>query len=132
MRLRGTAETQVHERTIIHRQSSFPLDVSLSERLREMLDRHARHQESVKGHTTRPGIVLGFGRSIPFLELADEVARQGVSKAVERLFEFLAIDRTGTITIELLEDVVPVLYREKLSKANSRKCLVQKYLDVPI
>lgn len=107
--LRGTAQTQVHECTIIHRQSPFLLDVPLSERLGEMLDRDAGHQESIKCHTARPGIVLGLWRSIPFLQFAYEVARQRVSKAVERLFQFLAINRTGTITIELLEDVVPVL-----------------------
>lgn len=53
--------------------------------------------------------MLALGRRIPLLQLPDEVARQWVAEAVKRLFEFFAVDRAGSVAIELLEDVVPVL-----------------------
>jgi hypothetical protein len=104
-----TTQTQIHKGTVIHRQPPLLLDIPLPERFREMLDRHAGHQEPIKRHPARTRIVLALGRGIPLLQLADEVARQWVAETVERLFEFFAVDRAGSIAVELLEDVVPVL-----------------------
>lgn len=81
-----TAQTQIHECTVIHRQPPFLLDIPLPESFGEVLDRDARHQETIKGHPTRPSIVLALGWRIPLLQLADEVTRQWVPETVESLF----------------------------------------------
>lgn len=129
---RRTAQTEVHKRAIIHRQSAFLLDVPLPECLRKMFDRYARHQEAIECHATRSRIVLGFGRCIPLLQLAHEIAREGVSKAIKRLFQFSAVDRARTVTVELLEDIVPVLQGSRIKYNEHIRSSVGTYFDVSI
>lgn len=68
-----TAQTQIHKGTVIHRQPPLLLDIPLPERLCEMLDRDARHQEPIKRHPTRARIVFTLRRGISLLQFAHKI-----------------------------------------------------------
>jgi hypothetical protein len=81
-----TTQKQVHKSTIINRQLTLPMHIPLPERFRKMLDRHTSHQEPIKRHPSRPGLVACLWRRVPFLEFTDEVRREWIAERGERLF----------------------------------------------
>jgi len=111
----------VHELIVVDLDPPIPVGVNLLERLRQLLDHDASPNESVEGYTSCLGRMGwstaesrnarggGRGSSVFLLDKLKELRGQVISKLFEGGLKLCAVDRTGAVLVEVLEDTLPIL-----------------------
>lgn len=114
----------MHELVVVDLDPTIPVGINLLERLGQLLDDDTSPDESIEGDsglgpsrwsttvsrdTGRGGTSRGFKHIVFSLDELEELRGQIVSELLQSSLELCTVDRTRTVPVKVLEDILPVL-----------------------
>jgi len=105
----GSAEYDLHKLFVIYLNPSVSVGVDSLESFCQSLDHNTSPHKTIKSDPRLNAVITPWPRSIFLFYQGQQLWRELISKAIEGGSQFVSVDRTGVVPVEVSKNALPVL-----------------------